>query len=76
MTNASPKSNYETADERAARQVMIVRQSSISNAVALLKTEKHTPTTEEVLAVAKQFENFVLGKSNDPFADLDEDVPL
>jgi hypothetical protein len=55
---------------------MIVRQSSISNAVALLKTEKHTPTTEEVLTVAKQFENFVLGKSNDPFADLDEDVPL
>lgn len=76
MANASPKSNYETADERAARQVMIVRQSSISNAVALLKTEKHTPTTEEVLAVAIQFENFVLGKSNDPFADLDEDVPL
>lgn len=76
MTNATPKSNYETADERAARQVMIVRQSSISNAVALLKTEKHTPTTEEVLAVAKQFENFVFGKSNDPFADLDEDVPL
>ncbi len=74
MANTSPKSNYETADERAARQVMIVRQSSISNAVALLKTEKHTPTTEEVLAVAKQFENFVFGKSNDPFADLDEDI--
>jgi hypothetical protein len=76
MTNASPKSTYETADERAARQVMIVRQSSISNSIALLKTEKHTPTTEEVLAVAKQFENFVFGKSNDLFADLDEDIPL
>lgn len=74
MANTSPKSNYETADERAARQVMIVRQSSISNAIALLKTEKHTPTTEEVLVVAKQFENFVFGKSNDPFADLDEDI--
>lgn len=76
-TNASPKSTYETADERAARQVMIVRQSSISNAVALLKTEKHTPTTEEVLVVAKQFENFVFGKSDDPFAGLDDDdIPL
>lgn len=79
MANASPKSTYETADERAARQVMIVRQSSISNAIALLKTEKHTPTTEDVLAVAKQFEDFVFGKkAYDPesFSDLDEDLPL
>lgn len=77
--NVSPKSTYETADERAARQVMIVRQSSISNAIALLKTEKHTPTTEEVLAVAKQFEDFVFGKKpvdTESFSDLDEDIPL
>jgi len=79
MANASPKSTYETADERAARQIMIVRQSSISNAIALLKTEKHTPTTEDILVVAKQFEDFVFGKKaldSDPFSDLDEDLPL
>jgi len=74
--NASSKSTYETADERAARQVMIVRQSSISNAIALLKTEKHTPTTKDILDVAKEFEDFVFGKKavdNETFSDLDEE---
>lgn len=74
MANATPKSTYETPEERAKRQVMIVRQSSISNAIALLKTEKHTPTTKEVLAVAKEFENFVLGIDTEPFSDLDENL--
>jgi len=30
------KSTYETAEERAARQILIVRQSSVSSAIALL----------------------------------------
>lgn len=53
-------SNYETPAERAARQVYIVRQSSISSAVELLKTgAKAPPTTEEVLRVAQEFVDFV-----------------
>jgi len=45
----------------AERQVMIVRQSSISSAVELLKGTKGA-SVEEVLKVAKQFEEFVLAK--------------
>lgn len=47
-----PKSNYETPEERVARQRLIVRQSSLSNAVTLLKTEKTTPATQDVLTLA------------------------
>lgn len=79
--NPSPKSNYETADERQARQVMIVRQSSISNAIALLKTEKTIPTTGDILMIAKIFEEFVLSKEQTPNkatgdSFLEDDIPL
>lgn len=60
--SASPRSTYETPDERAARQVYIVRQSSIANAVALLKDAKRQATVEEVLDAAKQFEAFVFAQ--------------
>ena len=57
-----PKSNYETSEERAARQVMIVRQSSLSNAVALLDVQADKKATaDQVIAIAKQFEAYVLG---------------
>ena len=78
---ASPKSTYETSEERAARQVMIVRQSSISSAVALLAANGGKKNTaEEVLNIAKEFEAYVMGKVIDKpvnpesFADMEEDV--
>ena len=55
-------SSYETKEERAARQVMIVRQSSLSSAIALADAtgdKKVTATT--IIATAKEFEAFVLG---------------
>lgn len=53
-------SNYETAAERAKKQVYIVRQSSISAAVAALATGAKTPpSAEAILTLAKQFEEFV-----------------
>jgi len=55
------KSNYETAEERAARQVMIVRQSSISNAIATLSVGAKTLKSEDVIATAKEYEAYVLG---------------
>jgi len=75
----TPKSTYETAEERAARQVMIVRQSSISSAIALLAAnggKKNTP--EEVVATASLFEAFVMFKEAPAvgFADMEDDVPL
>ena len=83
----SPKSTYETPEERAKRQVLIVRQSSLSSAIELLKTDKKSPTVPEVLQVAKQFEAYVFG-NDDPFGleekpnklptldDLEDDIPM
>jgi hypothetical protein len=58
---AKPVSNYETKEERAARQVMIVRQSSLSNAVSTLSVGAKHLTPSEVVAVAKEYERYVLG---------------
>ena len=87
--NVTPKSNYETAEERAARQVMIVRQSSLSTAVAMLEAaaDKKTPINPDtVITVAKQFEAYVFGKDavapaieetppGNFFEDMEDDLP-
>lgn len=52
-------SNYETAEERAKKQVFIVRQSSISAAINFLVDAKKSSTVEQVIDVAKQFEAYV-----------------
>ncbi len=56
---AAPKSNYETPEERKERQRSIVRQSSLSNAVAMLKTEKAQLSYEEVTALAGKLVDWV-----------------
>lgn len=73
-------SNYETAEERAKKQIYIVRQSSLSVAQQLLAAnggKKNTP--EEVIEVAKQFEDYVFGieifDPEKPFEDMDSDLP-
>jgi hypothetical protein len=75
------KSTYETSEERAAKQVYIVRQSSIANAINFLNvsgSKKHT--TEEALVIAKQFEDFVFGKEVAAapvnFDDFENDLPM
>lgn len=80
---ASPKSTYETPEERAKKQLYIVRQSSIGAAINLLKTEKVIPSVADVLATAKQFESYVFGVTEMP-ANInslpplpnDDDIPL
>lgn len=69
-------SNYETKEERAARQVYIVRQSSISSAIDFLKDSN--PSVEGVLQVAKQFEDYVFAekKGVEAIIDINDDVPL
>lgn len=85
--SAVPKSNYETADERAARQKLIVRQSSVSSAISLLVLQGDKKSTvNDVVQVAKQLEDFVYDRvdaknasktvaaaRNDDFPD--DDVP-
>ena len=71
-------SNYETKEERAARQILIVRQSSLSSAVELLGAGK---SVNDVINVAKQFEEYVFGKDANPtkevnFDDLEDDIPV
>ena len=78
--NTSPKSTYETAEERANRQVLIVKQSSLSNAIEFLGlNQKKIPSPQEVVEVASFFESYVFGKTSKPevvdeFADLENDV--
>lgn len=51
-------SNYETKDERAARQVLIVKQSSIGAAVEHLKARKDA-NGQDVLDLAQKFTDWV-----------------
>jgi hypothetical protein len=76
----SPKSTYETPEERAKKQIYIVRQSSLSNAIDLLSVGSKTrPDVKEVIAVASEFEAFVFGDkpADASFGDLDtmDDFP-
>ena len=85
----SPKSNYETAEERAARQVLIVRQSSVSSAVDLAVANK-IKDPQAVVEIAKVFEAYVFDKEVKPvaadpvqpeppagfFDDLPDDLPF
>lgn len=68
------RSTYETPEERAQRQVYIIRQSSISNAISTLAVGSKGVKPEEVLAVAKQYENYVFDVK-DPGPSGFEDMP-
>jgi hypothetical protein len=54
------KSTYETPEERARKQVYIVRQSSIANAIAYYK-DNNAGTVANILALSKEFEAYVFG---------------
>ena len=70
------KPSYETPDERAHRQVMIVRQSSISSAVNMLGPMSpkgdFTAYAACVIETAKRFESYVMGNT---IQDLINDMP-
>lgn len=56
-----PRGNYETPEERHARQIMIVRQSSLAQAVAYFSSpDKAAGTIEHILSTAAEFERWVL----------------
>ena len=81
-TSTAVRSTYETPEERAQRQLMIVRQSSISNAIEALKvTDKDADllTIDNILEVAQQFVAFVYGKDALPepesLEEMQDDIP-
>lgn len=66
-------SNYETKDERAARQVLIVKQSSLSAAVATLTPgAKAALDPKAVLALAQEYADWVFETA----PPQDEDIPF
>ena len=81
--NTSPKSTYETPEERANRQRMIVRQSSLSNAIDTLSVNpgKDKLRIEDVLQVAGTYFDWVMEKeiiidiSNVGLPE-DDDIPM
>lgn len=77
----APRSNYETPEERNKRQDYIIRQSSVSSAIALLKTDKKSPSVNEVLTVAEQFVKFVYSAEipfdpSNPMEGMQDDIPM
>jgi hypothetical protein len=52
-------STYETAAERAAKQVYIVKQSSISAAVALAGHNEEPTTPQQIIETAQLFVDYV-----------------
>ena len=84
-TPVSSRGDWETSEERARKQVYIIKQSSITSAIALLKTDKKATSLAEVLDTAQKLTDFVLGKETPQEAatsamkaviDLTDDVPL
>lgn len=85
------KGTWETPEERAKRQVYIVRQSSIANALEFHKNNAKV-TVEDVLKTATRFTDFVFGDFEEELvieekpakasakaaadADFQEDIPF
>jgi hypothetical protein len=57
---------------------MIVRQSSLSNAVATLAIEGSTASANDVISLAKLYEGYVLGQQEEApsIDDLESDIPF
>lgn len=74
---SSPRaSTYETPEERAKKQIYIVKQSAIAQAVALLSVgAKIPPSTDLVLKQAQEFVDFVFAEKSIALADLQDDIP-
>lgn len=62
-------SSYASAEERALVQIYIVRQSNITAAINTLSVGSKGIKPEDVLTLAKKYENYVFGKG----ADLDSE---
>jgi hypothetical protein len=63
---STARSSYETTEERAKRQGSIVRQSSLSNAIATLAVGAKSVDPDKVIEVAKKYETYV--NSNEIFS--------
>lgn len=78
-TTARPTGTYETPEERAIKQRLIVRQSSLSAAIEILKEDKKTPLNlENATALADSLTAWVYESGNataNQIPDLGDDIP-
>lgn len=76
---AYPSRDFESKEERTTKQRLIVRQSSLAQAVAVLSVGgKAPPKQEEVFALANAFTAYVyeaLDLFDQPNDDVDKDIP-
>lgn len=71
------KSTYETSEERANRQILIVRQSSLTNAINFAEANK-IKDVQEVKSLAQDFVDFVYQKEPEKIpelTDMEDDIP-
>lgn len=74
-TSSAVRSTYETPEERATRQRLIVRQSSLGHAIEILTTAAKTPpSTLEVKNLAEELVAFVYAAPD--LFDETNDVPF
>ena len=73
-TTRTTGSTYETKEERAVKQRYIVRQSSISNAIASIG--KEGLKAKDVIKLAKEYEEYVFGEEMEVVDDdFEDDIP-
>jgi len=69
-SSGGSKGNWETAEERAMRQVWIIRQSSIASACNLFSSTGGGDMVDLVLEAAKRFEAYVHGVQEEVEPDI------
>lgn len=65
VANTQVKSTYETSEERAKKQVYIVRQSSISSAIDTLSVGAKSVNPDDVLKLAQRYYDWVFQSPED-----------
>jgi hypothetical protein len=72
QTTQGRTGSWETPEERAAKQVYIIKQSSLSAAINTLAVGKDVVDPDEVTQLASKYTDFVLGnEKKDSWDDLD-----
>jgi len=73
--NKYPSRDFETKEERAAKQRLIIRQNCVGNAIAMMKTDKVGLDIKDVLAMAAKLEQFIIDsvRVQEPVAETSEE---
>lgn len=70
------KSTYETPEERAKKQIYIIKQSSLANAITFLGGSTTGATLDEVLRVAQVMSDWVVDEKKVDLFDLPNDIEV